>query len=206
MSTPPQLFDRRARAQRRDRAWRAGLFSEAAYLHDEAISTMIDRLSVVTRAFPDAALFGAADGRYRAAFEGRFGIERLRAFETAPAMARACGAEAGDLDPTPLLESSADLIVAGLELHTIDDPVGALIQARRALRPDGLFIGCLFGGDSLWELREALTAAEAEVSGGLRPRVAPMTDIRSAGALLPQAVAAEQTADEQPVRPQRPTR
>lgn len=195
----PKLFDRALRARRRDRAAstaaKGARFSEAAYLNDEAAQGIAERLAPITRAFPEAAVFGAADGRYAAALAGRFGIERLRSFETAPGLAAQGGAAVGDLDPSPLASESVDLIVAGLELHAVDDPVGALIQARRALRPDGVFLGCLFAGETLQELRGALAAAEAEIEGGLSPRVAPMADLRALGGLLQRAGFALPVAD-----------
>lgn len=80
-------------------------------------------------------------------------------------------------------------------LHWSDDPVGQLIQARRALRPDGLFLGVMFGGETLHELRTALAQAESDLYGGLSPRVAPMAEIRDLGALLQRAGYALPVAD-----------
>lgn len=153
------------------------------------------------RGFPDAAVFAAADGRYGSALRGRFGIERLAEIEAAPALAERIAALAptppivGDVERSPLAPESVDLVVVGLDLHATNDPVGALIQARRALRPDGLLLACLFCGESLRELREALTVAEAEVLDGLSPRVAPMADLRDLGGLLQRAGFALPVAD-----------
>ena len=80
-------------------------------------------------------------------------------------------------------------------MHWSDDPVGQLIQSRRALKPDGLFMGTAFGGETLTELRAALGQAEIEIAGGLSPRVAPMADIRDLGALLQRAGLALPVAD-----------
>jgi SAM-dependent methyltransferase len=93
----------------------------------------------------------------------------------------------GDLERLPLAPDSLDLAVSLLALHGVNDVPGALIQIRRALRPDGLLIGCLLGGRSLQELRQALLEAEAETAGGVSPRVAPFVDLRDLGSLLQRA-------------------
>lgn len=100
-----------------------------------------------------------------------------------------------DSDRLPLTDASHDLIVDGLTLHWADDPVGRMVQARRALKPDGLFIASMFGGLTLTELRAALATAEAEIRGGLSPRVAPMGEIRDLGGLLQRAGFALPVAD-----------
>lgn len=193
MSQTPLLFDSALRRRRRDRA--APGFAEAAFLHQEAAARIADRLEEVTRRFPDAAVFGAADGVFGRALTGRFGVERLSEYERAPALAALGGAQFQDGETLPIAPESLDLIVSGLELHALDDPVGALVQMRRALRPDGLFLGVLFGGATLSELRAAFGQAEAEVEGGLSPRVAPMAEIRDLGALLQRAGFALPVAD-----------
>ena len=92
-----------------------------------------------------------------------------------------------DDEALPFREGSLDLAVSGLGLQFVNDLPGTLIQIRRALKPDGLFIAALIGGDSLMELREAFGAAESEVEGGVSPRVAPFADLRDIGALLQRA-------------------
>ncbi len=94
-----------------------------------------------------------------------------------------------------LRDGGHDLVLHALSMHWADDPVGQLVQCRRALRPDGLFLGCLFGGQTLHELRACLAEAEAEVAGGLSPRVLPMAEIRDLGALLQRAGFALPVAD-----------
>ena len=101
----------------------------------------------------------------------------------------------GSLDRIPLEPESIDLAVSLLSLHEANDIPGALIQIRRALRPDGLFLGAMAGGGTLAELRESLIAAETELYGGASPRVAPFTDVRDAGALLQRAGFALPVAD-----------
>ncbi len=101
----------------------------------------------------------------------------------------------GSLDHIPLEPESIDLAVSLLSLHEANDIPGTLIQIRRALRPDGLFLGAMAGGGTLAELRESLLAAETELYGGASPRVAPFTDVRDAGALLQRAGFALPVAD-----------
>ena len=200
-ATPPRLFDRALRARRRDRA--APVFAEADYLHRAAAESVAGRLETVTRKFPDAAILAAADGIYARVLADRFGIERLRQIEASPALAAQAQAAApggavtvGDIGARPeLTPQGYDLIVFGLDLHAVNDPVGALIQARRALRPDGLCLAALLGGESLHELRTALSEAEVELEGGLSPRVAPMADVRALGGLLQRAGYAMPVAD-----------
>ena len=93
----------------------------------------------------------------------------------------------GDLQALPLAPESTDLIVSALALHTVNDLPGTLAQIRRALRPDGLFLACLPGGQTLHELRHAFASAEAELTGGASPRVAPFADLRDLGGLLQRA-------------------
>ena len=90
---------------------------------------------------------------------------------------------------------SADLITSNLVLHAVNDLPGVLLQARRALKPDGLFLAALFGGETLTELRQSLAAAEIEIKGGVSPRVAPFADVRDLGGLLQRAGFALPVAD-----------
>lgn len=196
MTQSPQLFDRKARLLKRTRAARlAAADPSALYLHREAAQGLAERLSVVTRRFPDAAVLGAANGAYAEALRPLGKIDRLRQIESAPALAERIGAEIGDVEASPLALESQDLIVIGLELHAANDPVGALVQARRALRPNGLLLAALFGGATLQELRAAMAEAEIEIEGGLSPRVAPMAEIRDLGNLLQRAGLALPVAD-----------
>jgi len=105
-----------------------------------------------------------------------------------------------DSDTLSLEQEAQDLVIHAMSLHWANDPVGQLIQARRALKPDGLFLGVLFGGTTLHELRTALAQAEADLTGGLSPRIAPMGEIRDLGALLQRAGFALPVADSLPLR------
>ncbi len=105
----------------------------------------------------------------------------------------------GDEERQPFAPGSFDLVVSCLSLHAVNDLPGALVQVRRALKPDGLFLGCLFGGGTLGELRQALSIAESEVAGGASPRVAPFSDLRDLGGLLQRAGFALPVADVEPL-------
>jgi len=94
---------------------------------------------------------------------------------------------AADEEALPFADSSLDLVVSGLALQAVNDLPGALLQIRRALRPDGLFLAALLGGDTLAELRQSFAAAESDLEGGASPRVAPFPDLRDMGALLQRA-------------------
>ncbi|HXW20135.1 MAG TPA: methyltransferase domain-containing protein, partial [Roseiarcus sp.] len=87
----------------------------------------------------------------------------------------------------PLKPQGCDLIVSLLALQFVNDLPGLLIQIRHALKPDGLFLACVVGGDTLQELRQSLTEAEAEILSGASPRVAPFADVRALGGLLQRA-------------------
>lgn len=100
-----------------------------------------------------------------------------------------------DADTLALKAEGHDLVIHALALHWANDPVGQLVQCRRGLKPDGLFLGLMFGGQTLHELRASLAQAEAEVMGGLSPRVLPMGEIRDLGALLQRAGFALPVAD-----------
>lgn len=170
---PPRLFDRALWLARRAR--RALPRPEARFLHQAAADAVAERLDTVARDFPQTLLAwpGAPDWAQMLGAHpkiGRLTIAEPRADEI--------------LDAAP---EAYDLAVLGLTLHWVDDPVGALIQMRRALRPDGLLIACGFGGETLAELRAAFAEAEAEVEGGLSPRVSPMGEIRALGGLAQRA-------------------
>ena len=100
----------------------------------------------------------------------------------------------------PFRAGSLDLVLSALGLQFVDDLPGAFVQIRRALKPDGLFLAAMLGGDTLTELRQAFAEAEAEVEGGLSPRVAPFADLRDIGGLLQRAGFALPVTDSDIVR------
>ena len=193
-------FDRELWFMRRNRA--AKTLADADFLLAETTKRIVERLEDVKRSFPAAAVVGAWDGSMANALNSRFGIERLTQIDAATDMARLAETSApfaktivADEESLPLEAASLDLIVAPLTLHWTNDLPGALIQMRRALKPDGLLMAALFAGTTLQELRTHLTNAEVETTGGLSPRVAPMADLRDLGGLLQRAGLALPVAD-----------
>ncbi len=170
----PALFDRSALARHRARAAR----DPALFLQEAVADDIEDRIAEVNRSFTDVAVVTP----WPDLWSRRMPQARIVA-----------DAETLDLAP-----ASQDLVIHALALHWAEDPIGQLIQCARALRPDGLLIATLFGGETLADLRSALTAAETAVTGGLSPRVAPMGEIRDLGALLQRAGLALPVADGTP--------
>jgi SAM-dependent methyltransferase len=163
------IFDRPLLALRRARAQRLGA---EPFLLDHVAADLAERLSAVLRKFDSAADIGTpGDAVQKLLIEGKL------ATRVAPA-----GEEI-----LPFAEGSLDLAVSALSLHFVNDLPGTLIQIRRALKPDGLFLCALLGGDTLTELRQSFAAAESEIEGGISPRVAPFADLRDLGALLQRA-------------------
>ena len=183
MSGPPRLFDRTLLDARRRRALR-GTTAGADFLLRIVADDLLDRLAAVKRTFDLAADIGSPLPLIaeRLATGGQVGrvirIDRLE--ETRPDIV-------SDQEALPLAPASIDLAVSALALHWSDDFPGVLAQIRRALRPDGLFLAALLGGETLTELRQSLAAAEAEITGGASPRVAPFAELRATGALLQRA-------------------
>jgi SAM-dependent methyltransferase len=174
---PARLFDPDALALRRQRADRIG---NADFLHEAAASEITERLKEINRSYLAPVLIGPRRDLWRRNLGETLDGEPL------------FRADSEILDLAP---GGHDLIVSHLGLHWANDPVGQLVQARQALRPDGLFLSALFGGATLTELRECLAAAEIEVSGGLSPRIAPMAGIRDLGSLMQRAGFAMPVAD-----------
>lgn len=179
---PPRLFDRALLAARRARA-RARPRPGADFLLARVAEDLDDRLATVLRRFEHAVDLGAFAGA---------GAARLAASGKVGNVVSA-GPDAGSVDlvadeeALPFAPASLDLVVSLLSLHLVDDLPGTLVQIRRALVPDGLFLASLLGGQTLYELRDSLAAAEIELTGGLSPRVVPFLDVRDLGGLLQRA-------------------
>lgn len=190
--TSMMVFDRRAVRLHRDRASRT-VDSVADLLRDGA-ARLLDRLDDMTGGFADALDIGGR-GVVAPLLRAR-GIETVSC-DLSPAMARRNGgpAVAADEEFVPFAPASFDLIVASLSLHWVNDLPGALLQLRRTLRPDGLFLASLPALGSLAELRAALTEAELAQSGGASPRVSPFPDLRDCAGLLQRAGFAAPVAD-----------
>ncbi|HTX50916.1 MAG TPA: methyltransferase domain-containing protein [Caulobacteraceae bacterium] len=190
MSGPPRLFDRARHRQRLARA--APRFAGASFLKSRAAEDIVARLETVMREFPVAVDLGARTGDFAAALAasdaaGKVGM--LVETDLSPVMlaGRPGPRAVVDEERLPFAPGSLDLVVSSLALHWANDLVGALVQIRQALKPDGLFLGAILGGATLTELRQALTEAELEVRGGAGPRVSPFADAYDAAGLLQRA-------------------
>ena len=184
-ATPPQIFDRRLL---RSRLLRALRFGPATFLLEQVALDMGERLGVIQRPFERALDLGSPTPEVAAMLAARKPQLLVRAAPLAQALGQ--GGWLGlvaDEEALPFTPESFDLIVSGLSLQHVNDLPGALTQIRRALRPDGLFMACIVGGQSLTELRAALAAAEEEILEGVSPRVAPFVDLRDLGGLLQRA-------------------
>ena len=155
-STAPSLFDRAALAHRRARAT-----DDALFLHRAAVDEVQDRLAMVNRTFTAPAVVTPFPQVWQ---------DVLPDVRIVP-----------DDDTLALTPVAHDLVIHAMALHWANDPVGQLIQCRRALRPDGLLLAVCLGGETLHQLRAALGQAEIEVTGGLSPRIAPMGEASRSG-------------------------
>jgi SAM-dependent methyltransferase len=190
--TPPLLFDRRLLRARRQRGLRLG---PETFLLDQVAEELAHRLSLVVRRFGLAADVGTPTGAVRTAVMRDGAIGTMIAVDpviaAAPQVAGSGAAAslrvAADEEALPFADGVLDLVVSGLSLQAVNDLPGVLVQIRRALKPDGLFLAALFGGDTLTELRQSFAVAESELDGGVSPRVAPFADVREMGALLQRA-------------------
>ncbi|MCK8785636.1 methyltransferase domain-containing protein [Roseomonas sp. NAR14] len=201
---PAQVFDRALHRRRRDRA--AGTVHRVAPILEDAADRLLDRLDDTTRRFSRALDLGGR-GVVAPLLRGR-GIPFVVSADLSPRMAALPGAAgpdapgrasglpvAADEEFLPFAPGSFDLIVANLSLHWVNDLPGALLQLRRALAPDGLFLASLPGLGTLQPLRAALTEAEAALTGGAAPRVSPFPELRDGAALLQRAGFALPVAD-----------
>ncbi|MPZ59515.1 MAG: methyltransferase domain-containing protein [Rhizobiales bacterium] len=180
-----QVFDRPLLRARRARAAALG---PATFLIDRVAEDLAERLAAVLRPFPLAVDLGTPTEALRNALatSGKIGdIVALDRAVVVPASGRL--QVVADEEALPLRDGVADLVVSGLALQFVNDLPGTLVQVRRALKPDGLFIAALLGGETLTELRQALAEAEAEIEGGVSPRVAPFVDVHELGNLLQRA-------------------
>ena len=177
----PVIFDRMLLRARRARAATLG---PATFLLDRVAEDLAGRLSAVLRTFDVAADIGTPTDAVRRALAERVGtiVAACSGMHGDQALAIAADEEA-----LPFRDGSLDLVVSALALQFVNDLPGTLVQIRRALKPDGLFLAAMTGGDSLAELRAAFAQAESEVEGGVSPRVAPFADLRDIGALLQRA-------------------
>lgn len=184
----PRLFDRKLLLERRARAARQSDLAD--FLLQRAAEDMAERLQGVQREFARILILGAYSGLLTRAIAAAAPVaDFVVTAEASTALLGRCPAPKvqADEEALPFRDGAFDLIASALSLQLVNDLPGALIQIRRALRPDGLFLGAVLGGATLQELREAFLQAELELEGGISPRVAPMADIREFGGLLQRA-------------------
>lgn len=186
----PEIFDRRRRRARRDRA--AARFADHDFLVAAIADEILERLDGVTRSFAQALDLGAHDGRLGAALRAR-GIATVAA-DAGFGFARAAGGVQCDEDRLPFADASFDLVVSAGVLDQVNDLPGALALVRRALRPDGLFLAGFVGAPSLPRLKAALLAGDMH-TGEAAARVHPQIDVRAGGDLLARAGFALPVAD-----------
>ena len=189
-----QMFDRRVVRHHRDRA--AAQLSDHDFLFREVADRLADRLADISRSFGRAVELGARAGILRDAVSTGGKITTL--IETG--MSATHGRDnrmdvVADEEFQPFAANSVDLVLSNLALHWTNDLPGALIQIRRALKPDGLFMAAMLGGNTLMELRHALIEAETAATGGISPRISPFADLGDAAGLLQRAGFALPVAD-----------
>jgi SAM-dependent methyltransferase len=191
--TPPRIFDRMLLRAHRRRGLQLG---PETFLLDQVAEELAHRLRLVLRRFDLAVDLGTPAAAVRTALARDGAIGRMIALDPVTAALPRLSSDdaagpslriAADEEALPFGDATLDLIVSGLSLQAVNDLPGVLLQVCRALKPDGLFLAALFGGDTLTELRQSFTAAEAELDGGVAPRVAPFADVREMGALLQRA-------------------
>ncbi|MEJ2624520.1 MAG: methyltransferase domain-containing protein [Pseudolabrys sp.] len=188
----PAIFDRNLLRMRQRRARALGA---ETFLLDRVAEDLGERLSAVTREFDRAVDLGTPTDAVRRALVASGKVGTVIAAASVGECETILPRVSADEEALPFANGSLDLIVSALALQLVNDLPGTLIQARRALKPDGLLLAALVGGDSLTELREAFAVAESEVEGGVSPRVSPFADVRELGGLLQRAGFALPVAD-----------
>jgi NADH dehydrogenase [ubiquinone] 1 alpha subcomplex assembly factor 5 len=196
---PLLVFDRAVLRRRRERAARD--WAQRAFLKREIANRLVERLDDVRRTFPRALDLGSHGDEIARALGERRTVEWLVRADLGHGFARLAHGPAvvADEEFLPFAPQSFDLVVSAMDLHWVNDLPGTLVQIRRILKPDGLLLGAMLGGATLWQLRQALTLAESEVEGGLSPRVSPFADLRDAAGLLQRAGFALPVADSETI-------
>lgn len=187
LSNPMKIFDRRLLRHRRDRA--AADCAKYSVLIDETSSLLIERLGDVKKDFQSILDLGAHDGRLGRALEEHYRAPVVSSDLSFSMITKGDDhlAVVADEEFLPFISQGFDLVVSNLSLHWVNDLPGTFLQIRNLLRPEGLFMGTLIGGDSLYELRSSLLDAEIEVTGGVSPRLSPSLDAPTASALVQRA-------------------
>ncbi|GAV69773.1 Methyltransf_11 domain-containing protein [Cephalotus follicularis] len=194
-----KIFDRDLKRKQRDRA--AWLMCRNDPFVDAVAENLLDRLQDCKKTFPTALCLGGSLESIKRLLHGRGAIEKLIMMDPSYDMVNLCkdamqdanddsietSFVVGDEEFLPIKESSLDLVISCLGLHWTNDLPGAMIQCKLALKPDGLFLAAILGGETLKELRIACTVAQMEREGGISPRVSPLAQVRDAGNLLTRA-------------------
>jgi SAM-dependent methyltransferase len=184
MAEHPMIFDRALLRRRRRRAAALG---PATFLLDRVAEDLAERLATVLRRFELAVDLGTPGEAVRDALARHETVGSIVAADVMPDATRGEIFAAADEAALPFGDATLDLVVSALALQFVNDLPGVLVQVRRALKPDGLFLAALIGGETLTELRQSFAAAESDIEGGVSPRVAPFADLRDLGALLQRA-------------------
>lgn len=187
MTDSMNVFDRRAVRMHRDRA--AANFANYDFLLHEVAERLLDRLDDLTYQFPLALDLGCHTGELGKSIKGRGGVETLIQCDVSiPMVERASGLRVvADEEFLPFGGGKFDLVMSCLSLHWVNDLPGAFLQIRQALKEDGLFLGAMLGGDSLFELRNSFARAEMDQEGGVSPRFSPLARVQDIGNLLQRA-------------------
>ena len=192
---PPQVFDRSRIRRLHERS--VVYYPKYSFLKTRVADELVERLADTPRTFDVALDLGSHTGIAASALLQSGKTACVFAADISEAMARACAVSAfvADEERLPVAEQSLDLVTSLLSLHAVNDLPGALVQIRRALKPDGLFVGCLFGAGTLKELRTCLMQAEIEFTGGAAQRIAPLPGLQDMAGLLQRAGFALPVAD-----------
>ncbi len=196
MVDPLNVFDRRTLRLHRNRA--ADMLSEHNFLFQETGKRLVDRIDDIKRQFPLTLNIGCRSGEVIQLLNGRGGVKTIFNAELSCMMARKIGAGTVlvcDEEILPFASGSFDLVLSNLNLHWVNDLPGALIQIRQALKPDGLLLASMLGGNTLQELRLAFYEAEMEFEKGWSPRISPLADVRDLGSILQRTGFALPVAD-----------
>lgn len=195
MTSVTTVFDYKQIRRARDRA--APRLKKADFLLERAVDDICERLAGIQRQFNRAVFFGDSQNRLSSRLAEQttltpdsFIVEAdlsQKMLITADRSKSKHNTIVYEEEGFPFAPASLDLVVSVLSLHKVNDLPGALIQIRQALKPDGLFIGCLFGGETLTELRQAFMTAELELGTGVSPHISPFADVRDLGSLLQRA-------------------
>lgn len=181
-----KIFNRRHMRANRCRA--APHIDRHSFLFDWTAENMAERLGEIRRTFPATLLIGSrARPHHNARLKKEGQIETLICADIGAELTKTQPAVALDEEWLPFAKNTLDAIIGNLTLHSVNDLPGALIQINRALKPDGLFLGAMFGGETLYELRQSFNAAEMKLRNGISPHVMPFADKQQAGALMQRA-------------------